>query len=131
MTTSAAIEELCSLAVAKQEEWRAGGADGRREAYAHFDRCLHAIATGRSYDEVLYEAVEDWVTAKFCCVGKARRLADVAASAVANRRRGQTAAVRSAHRRLPPDPVRLAHPGAVAARRPSRGPGCGTVGTTG
>lgn len=75
MTTSAAIEELCSLAVAKQEEWRAGGADGRREAYAHFDRCLHAIhaiaeLTGRSHEDVLYEAVEDWVTAKFCCVGK-------------------------------------------------------------
>ena len=72
MIPNPTIEELCALAVDKQNEWRAKGGEGRREAYRHFDRCLHTVAemNGRSYEDVLYEAVEDWVTATFCCLGR-------------------------------------------------------------
>ena len=68
------LEQLCSEAFEMQSDWRSRGVEGRREADKAFDQLLHRIAesTGRSYDEVKYEAVEEWIRDKFCCVGRRR-----------------------------------------------------------
>jgi hypothetical protein len=68
MTTPEEIAELCRAALEKESGWREGGTEERRAAFESFQRLLHAIAelTGRSYEDVMNDAVEEWVTVHFC-----------------------------------------------------------------
>lgn len=70
MTTHAEIAELCRAALDKETGWREGGAEGRKTAYEGFQQLVHAIAdlTGRTYEDVLNDAVEEWVMVHFCAV---------------------------------------------------------------
>ena len=64
------LRRLCLEAFDRQTDWRSGDRDDRRAAFQTFQDLLHRIAEGthRSYVDVLDEAVEDWVHAKFCSV---------------------------------------------------------------
>jgi hypothetical protein len=70
MTTQAEVEELCRVALDEESGWREGGVEERRAAYFRFQQLLHTIAdvTGRTYDEVLNDAVEEWIRVHFCQV---------------------------------------------------------------
>lgn len=68
MTTDAELAELCRVALAEESGWRDMGSEGRRAAYERFQSLLHRIAdlTGRSYEDVMNDAVEEWLTVHFC-----------------------------------------------------------------
>lgn len=70
MTTDKRIAELCRVALEEQNNWREGGPEGRKAAYDRFQHLVHAIAdlTGRTYEEVMNDAVEEWVLTHFCSV---------------------------------------------------------------
>jgi hypothetical protein len=71
LTTQTQIAELCRVALEEESGWRDAGVDGRKAAYARFQQLLHTIAdlTGRSYEDVLNDAVEEWIRDHFCLVG--------------------------------------------------------------
>jgi len=66
--TSTAIEDLCRAALEEESNWREGGQESRRKAYERFQQLVHAIAdlSGRTYEEVMNDAIEEWVTVHFC-----------------------------------------------------------------
>jgi len=68
MPTKAEIAELCRIALQEESDWREGGADGRRAAFDRFQTLVHSIAdiTGRTYEDVLNDAVEEWIRVHFC-----------------------------------------------------------------
>jgi hypothetical protein len=68
MTTRAEVESLCKAALDEESSWREGGPDARKNAYDRFQHLVHAIAdlTGRTYEDVMNDAVEEWVTVHFC-----------------------------------------------------------------
>jgi hypothetical protein len=68
MTTKAEVEALCKAALEEESSWREGGPDARKNAYDRFQHLVHAIAdlTGRTYEDVMNDAVEEWVTVHFC-----------------------------------------------------------------
>ena len=70
MTTQAELEELCRVALDEESGWRGGGVEERKAAFLRFQELLRTIAdvTGRTYDEVLNDAVEEWIRLHFCQV---------------------------------------------------------------
>jgi hypothetical protein len=62
------IEALCRAALDEESNWREGGEVERRAAYERFQHLVHAIAdlSGKSYEEVMNDAIEEWVTVHFC-----------------------------------------------------------------
>ncbi len=68
MTTRAEVEALCRAALDEEGHWREEGPEGRKAAYERFQHLVHAIAdlTGRTYEDVLNDAVEEWVKVHFC-----------------------------------------------------------------
>ena len=70
MTAQTELVELCKVALEKETDWREMGAEGRAAAFERFQQLLHTIAdlTGRTYEDVLNDAVEEWVTVHFCSV---------------------------------------------------------------
>jgi hypothetical protein len=70
MTTQAEVEELCRVALDEESGWRSGGVEERKAAFLRFQALLQTIAdvTGRTYDEVLNDAVEEWIRVHFCQV---------------------------------------------------------------
>jgi hypothetical protein len=70
MTADTDIAELCREALEEESGWRGMGADGRKAAFDRFQHLLHKIAelTGRTYEDVLNDAVEEWLTIHFCAV---------------------------------------------------------------
>lgn len=68
MAKETEIAELCRVALEEESNWRETGPEGRKAAYERFQHLLHAIAelTGRTYEEVMNDAVEEWVTIHFC-----------------------------------------------------------------
>jgi hypothetical protein len=68
MTTNTEVQTLCKAALEEESSWREGGADARKNAYDRFQRLVHEIAdlTGRTYEDVMNDAVEEWVTVHFC-----------------------------------------------------------------
>jgi hypothetical protein len=70
MTEQTELVELCKAALEKESDWREMGAEGRAAAFERFQQLLHTIAdlTGRTYEDVLNDAVEEWVTVHFCSI---------------------------------------------------------------
>lgn len=70
MTAQTELVEMCRVALEKESDWREMGAEGRTAAFERFQQLLHTIAdlTGRTYEDVLNDAVEEWVTVHFCSV---------------------------------------------------------------
>jgi hypothetical protein len=70
MTPQTELVELCKVALEKESGWREMGAEGRKAAFERFQQLLHTIAdlTGRTYEDVLNDAVEEWVMIHFCSV---------------------------------------------------------------
>jgi hypothetical protein len=70
MAAQREITELAEAALEAESEWRYRGPDGRRSAYERFRELLNRIAelTGRPYEELFNEAIEEWVTLHFCSV---------------------------------------------------------------
>lgn len=68
MTTRSEVEALCRAALDEESHWRDDGPDGRKAAYERFQHLVHAIAdlTGRTYEGVMNDAVEEWVKVHFC-----------------------------------------------------------------
>ena len=66
--TGTDIETLCREALAEESNWREGGPESRRNAYERFQQLVHTIAdrTGRTYEDVMNDAIEEWVTVHFC-----------------------------------------------------------------
>jgi hypothetical protein len=64
------IARLCREALDAESGWRGMGAEGRKGAFDRFQRLLHDIAelTGRTYEDVLNDAVEEWLTLHFCAI---------------------------------------------------------------
>lgn len=62
------IKALCVECQEAEDDWRELGPEGRVEAYHRFQGLLQQIAdlTGRSYEEVFNEAIEQWITVHFC-----------------------------------------------------------------
>jgi len=72
--TKAEVEALCKAALDEESHWRDAGPEGRKLAYERFQHLVHAIAdlTGRTYEEVMNDAVEEWVTVHFCSTATER-----------------------------------------------------------
>lgn len=70
MVTEEEITSLCKAALEAEDDWRSLGPEGRRAAYERFQHLLQTIAdlTGRSYEDVMNEAIEDWIRVHFCSV---------------------------------------------------------------
>ena len=70
MTAETDIAALCRQALEEESGWRSMGLDGRRAAYDRFQRLIREIAslTGRTYEEVMNDAVEEWLTVHFCAI---------------------------------------------------------------
>ena len=70
MATVNEIPGLCKAVLEAENDWRSRGAEARRVAFKRFQELLHTIAdrTGRPYEEILNEAIEEWVTLHFCSV---------------------------------------------------------------
>jgi hypothetical protein len=70
MTADTDIAALCREALEQESGWRGMGAEGRKAAYDRFQHLLHEIAgrTGRTYEDVLNDAVEEWLTLHFCAI---------------------------------------------------------------
>ncbi len=68
MSTDVEIVELCKTALEEESGWRTAGPEGRKAAYERFQELLRTIAdrTGRPYEEVMNDAVEEWITLHFC-----------------------------------------------------------------
>jgi hypothetical protein len=68
MTTRVEVEGLCRSALDEESHWREGGPDERKAAYERFQRLVHKIAdvTDRTYEDVMNDAIEEWVTVHFC-----------------------------------------------------------------
>ena len=64
------LVELCKAALEQESDWRETGPEGRAAAFERFQQLLHTIAdlTGRTYEDVLNDAVEEWVTVHFCSI---------------------------------------------------------------
>lgn len=75
MATEVEIAEVCRVALEEESHWRETGSEGRKVAYERFQHLLHTIAdlTGRTYEEVMNDAVEEWVTVHFCSVAGGNR----------------------------------------------------------
>jgi hypothetical protein len=86
MTTQTEITELCRVALEQESGWRDAGAEGRRETYERFQQLLHTIAnrTGRTYEEVMNDAVEEWVRVHFCSAADIEPSAEWSAAGQAN-----------------------------------------------
>jgi hypothetical protein len=56
------------MAIDEESSWREGGVAGRRKAFERFQHLVHAIAdlTGRTYEDVMNDAIEEWVSVHFC-----------------------------------------------------------------
>jgi hypothetical protein len=67
---TADIEELCRVALEEESNWREGGSESRRNAYERFQDLVRKIAelTDRTYEEVMNDAIEEWVTVHFCAL---------------------------------------------------------------
>ena len=70
MTAQTELVELCKVALEQESDWREMGPEGRTAAFERFQQLLHTIAdlTGRTYEDVLNDAVEEWVTVHFCSI---------------------------------------------------------------
>ncbi len=70
MTAQTELVELCKAALEQESDWREAGPEGRTAAFERFQQLLHTIAdlTGRTYEDVLNDAVEEWVTVHFCSI---------------------------------------------------------------
>lgn len=70
MTIQTEIAELCRGALEEESGWRDTGTEGRKAAYERFQQLLHTIAdlTGRTYEDVMNDAVEEWINVHFCSV---------------------------------------------------------------
>jgi len=68
MTAQTELVELCKVALEKESGWREMGAEGRKAAFERFQQLVHTIAdlTGRTYEDVMSDAVEEWVIVHFC-----------------------------------------------------------------
>lgn len=68
MTTRQEIESLCRAALEEESNWRDGSEEERKQAYEKFQHLVHAIAdlTGRTYEDVMNDAIEEWVKVNFC-----------------------------------------------------------------
>jgi acyl-CoA reductase-like NAD-dependent aldehyde dehydrogenase len=68
MATRPEVEALCRAALAEESNWRDGGPEERRSAFERFQKLVHAIAdlTGRTYEDVMNDAIEEWITVHFC-----------------------------------------------------------------
>jgi hypothetical protein len=73
MVTRAEVEALCRAALDEESHWREGGADERKAAYERFQHLVHAIADldARSYEEVMNDAIEEWINVHFCSTATA------------------------------------------------------------
>jgi acyl-CoA reductase-like NAD-dependent aldehyde dehydrogenase len=73
MTSSSkeGISELCRSALEAEDGWRDGSPEQRIAAYHRFQDLVRSIAalTDRSYEEVMNDAIEEWVRVHFCEVG--------------------------------------------------------------
>jgi hypothetical protein len=71
MATENEIKALVESALEAENDWRYRGPEGRRAAYDRFQGLVSAIAdlTGRPYEELLNEAIEEWVVEHFCSLG--------------------------------------------------------------
>ena len=70
MSTDVEIETLCASVLEAESDWRFLGPEGRQAAYERFQQLLQNVAemTGRPYEEVMNEAIEDWIRLHFCSV---------------------------------------------------------------
>lgn len=70
MPVDTEIARLCREALDAESGWRGMGAEGRKGAFDRFQHLLHEIAelTGRTYEDVLNDAVEEWLTLHFCAI---------------------------------------------------------------
>ena len=70
-TSKEEISELCRNALEAEDGWRDGGPEQRLAAYHRFQELVRSIAelTGRSYEEVMSDAIEEWVRVHFCEIG--------------------------------------------------------------
>ncbi len=70
LAKEAEIAELCKKALEEESDWREAGPEGRKAAFERFQHLLHSIAdlTGRTYEDVMNDAVEEWVTIHFCSI---------------------------------------------------------------
>ena len=70
MTAQTELVELCKVALEQESDWREMGPEGRAAAFERFQQLLHTIAdlTGRTYEDVLNDAVEEWVMVHFCSI---------------------------------------------------------------
>ena len=70
MTAQTELVDLCKAALEQESDWRETGPEGRTAAFERFQQLLHTIAdlTGRTYEDVLNDAVEEWVTVHFCSI---------------------------------------------------------------
>jgi hypothetical protein len=68
MMTRAEVEALCKAALDEESHWREEGPEGRQAAYERFQHLVRAIAelTGKTYEDVLNDAVEEWIKVHFC-----------------------------------------------------------------
>lgn len=78
MASQSEISRLVEEALEAESEWRYEGPDARRSAYERFRGLLDQIAelTGRPYEELFNEAIEEWVTLHFCAVSDGTRRAE-------------------------------------------------------
>ena len=68
MATRAEVEELCCAALEEESNWREGGPVERKAAFERFQGLVHKIAdvTDRTYEDVMNDAIEEWVKVHFC-----------------------------------------------------------------
>lgn len=68
MATREEVERLCRAALDEESNWREGGIDERKAAFARFEGLVHKIAdvTDRTYEDVMNDAIEEWVKVHFC-----------------------------------------------------------------
>jgi len=70
MEASKEIAALCREVLEAENDWRSRSDEARKAAYQRFQELLRTIAerTRRPYEEILNEAIEEWITLHFCSV---------------------------------------------------------------
>jgi acyl-CoA reductase-like NAD-dependent aldehyde dehydrogenase len=68
MATRTEVEQLCRAALEEESNWRDGDVEERKNAFERFQDLVHKIAdvTGRTYEDVMNDAIEEWVKVHFC-----------------------------------------------------------------
>jgi hypothetical protein len=68
MATRTEVERLCRDALDEEHRWREGTAEERKAAFERFQGLVHQIAevTDRTYEDVMNDAIEEWVKVHFC-----------------------------------------------------------------